>query len=56
MKSLIVKLILNKKNGQMNISLPKKKIPLSLKNKLLNMKKPMLKIKIEELLKDGLYK
>jgi hypothetical protein len=43
-----VKPVLNKSNGQINFSLPKKKIP---KDLLLDLEKPCeLKIKIEELL------
>lgn len=47
-KSLIVNAVINKRNGQINFSVPKKKISLSLKNKILNDKK--MRIKIEDIL------
>lgn len=46
-RSIIVKAIINKKNGQINFSLPKKKISNSLKTKIIDMRK--MKIKIEDL-------
>lgn len=50
MRSIILKAIKNKKNGQVNFSLPKRKLPLVLKNKLKLSDKPKFKIKIEEIL------
>ncbi len=49
-RSILVKAVRNKKNGQITISLPKKKLSNSLKSKLMGMGNPQFKIKIEELI------
>ena len=43
-KILKLKPILNKKNGQININLPRKKIPIDFLNNLIRIKKIKLKL------------
>ena len=45
MKFLKVKAVVNKKTGQINISLPRKQLSLEMKNKILDMKQLKIKIK-----------
>ena len=47
MKAFTVRAILNKKNGQINFSLPKKKLSTGMKQRILNTKE--MKIIIEDL-------